>query len=167
MLKAAAFPATVALAVLEHAERVDGTGYPRKLTGDKISLYGKIIAVATAYNGAVSRRPYKQERDGHSGIMDLLKDIGKHFDERILRALVYTLSIYPIGTYVELTNGAKGVVVRTNINDPKYPAIKLLLNEKGNLYAETPVLQTKEGDSVQIARSLSPEMVRELEERLG
>jgi HD-GYP domain-containing protein (c-di-GMP phosphodiesterase class II) len=167
ILKAAAFPATVALAVLEHAERVDGTGYPRKLTGDKISLYGKIIAVATAYNGAVSRRPYKQERDGHSGIMDLLKDIGKHFDERILRALVYTLSIYPIGTYVELTNGAKGVVVRTNINDPKYPAIKLLLNEKGNLYAETPVLQTKEGDSVQIARSLSPEMVRELEERLG
>ncbi|WP_319476546.1 HD domain-containing phosphohydrolase [Marispirochaeta aestuarii] len=167
ILKAAAFPATVALAVLEHAEHVDGTGYPRKLTSDKISLYGKIVAVATAYNGAVSRRPYKKERDGHSGIMDLLKDIGKHFDERILRALVYTLSIYPIGTYVELTNGAKGVVVRTNINDPKYPAIKLLLNEKGNLYAEAPILQTKEGDPIQIARSLPPDAVRELEERLG
>jgi HD-GYP domain-containing protein (c-di-GMP phosphodiesterase class II) len=167
ILKAASFPLAVALAVLEHAEHVDGTGYPRKLTGDKISLYGKIVAVACAYNGAVSRRPYKRERDGHSGIMDLLKDIGKQFDERILRALVYTLSIYPIGTYVELSNGAKGVVVRTNIKDPKYPAIKLLINEKGNLYAEAPILQTKEGDPIQIVRSLPPESVAEIEGRIG
>ena len=57
--------------------------------------------------------------------------------------------------------------MRTNINDPKYPAIKLLLNEKGTLYAEAPVLQTKEGDPIQIARSLPPDAVRELEERLG
>ena len=71
ILKAASFPTTVALAILEHAEHVDGTGYPRKLLGDKISLFGKIVAVASAYNGAISRRPYKQERDGHTGIMDL------------------------------------------------------------------------------------------------
>lgn len=167
ILKAAGFPLPVALAVLEHAEHVDGTGYPRKLTGDKISLYGKIVAVASAYNGAISRRPYKKERDGHTGIMDLLKDIGKHFDERILKALVYTLSIYPIGTYVELSNGAKGVVIRTNIKDPKYPAIKLLVNESGSLYGESPVLQTKEGDSVQISRSLALQEVEELEERIG
>ncbi len=167
ILKAASFPATVCLAVLEHAEHVDGSGYPRKLMGDKISLFGKIVGVATAYNGAVSRRPYKQERDGHTGIMDLLKDIGKQFDERILRALVYTLSIYPIGTYVELSNGAKGVVVRTDIRDPKYPAVRLLVNEQDNLYAEAPILQTKEGDEIQITRSLPPAAVRELETRLG
>ena len=53
-LKAAEFPLpVVALAVLEHRENVDGSGYPRGITGDKISLYGKLISVASSYCAAV------------------------------------------------------------------------------------------------------------------
>ena len=59
------------------------------------------------------------------------------------------------------------MVVRTDIRDPKYPAIRLLINESDNLYAEAPILQTKEGDEIQISRSLPPEAVREMESRLG
>ena len=103
------YPLPVCLAVLEHQERIDGSGYPRHISGDKISLYGKIIAVASSYTAAVSKRPFKTELDGHSGLMDLLKDIGKRYDDRILRSLVFTLSIYPLGTYVALSNGTQEI----------------------------------------------------------
>jgi HD-GYP domain-containing protein (c-di-GMP phosphodiesterase class II) len=114
------YPLPVCLAVLEHQERMDGSGYPRHITGEKISLYGRIIAVAASYTAAVSKRPFKSGLDGHSGIMDLLKDIGKRYDDRILRSLVFTLSIFPPGTFIALSNGAQGVVVKTNPENPKY-----------------------------------------------
>ena len=167
VLRTYSFPMPVCLAVLEHAEKVDGSGYPRKLTGDKISLYGKIVSVACAYNGAVSKRPWKNEIDGHTGIMDMLKEIGRHYDERILRALVYTLSIYPLGTYVELSNNAMGVVVRNDSENPKYPTIRLLVNEKGIPFAETPLLQTKEGDEITIVKALTKSEVEKLKAVIG
>lgn len=161
------FPLPITLAVLEHQERIDGSGYPRHITGDKISLYGKIIAVASSYTAAVSKRPFKTGLDGHSGIMDLLKDIGKRYDDKILKALVYTLSIYPIGTYVALSNGTQGIVMKTNPENPKFPIVKLLINEKGSVYPEKPILHTNEGDVVQITRPLGPLEIGILKQKLG
>ncbi len=163
-LKAAGFSMPICLAVLEHHERIDGSGYPRNLTGDKLSLYGKIIAVASSYVAAVSDRPFREARDGHSGVMDLLRDMGRMYDEKVLRALVFTLSIYPIGTYVELVSGSKGVVIRTNPESPKLPIVKLLTNPKGEPYLERPVVQTEETGDLQVSRPLSVEESRQLRE---
>jgi HD-GYP domain-containing protein (c-di-GMP phosphodiesterase class II) len=161
-LKSAGFPMPICLAVLEHHERVDGSGYPRNLQGEKISLYGKILAVASSYVAAVSARPFREARDGHSGIMDLLRDMGRMYDEKVLRALVFTLSIYPIGTYVELANGSRGVVVKTTPESPKLPVVKLLVNQTGEPYLERPVLQTEENGELSVGRPLTTEEVRQL-----
>lgn len=157
ILKGASFPIPVCQAVLEHNERLDGSGSPRGITGDKISLYGKILAVASSYNAATSKRPYKASIDGHSGLMDLIKDAGKRYDEKVLASLVYTLSLYPIGTQVFMSNGALGVVVKSNPKNPKYPVVKLLIDENGNAYGNQPVVQTRDGDEVFISRSLNRE----------
>ena len=75
ILKGISAPENVALAALEHHERVDGTGYPRGLSGDKITEYAKIIAVACSYDAMISARPFKSESlDGHSSIRDLLQN---------------------------------------------------------------------------------------------
>ncbi|MEW5817676.1 MAG: HD domain-containing phosphohydrolase, partial [Spirochaetota bacterium] len=100
ILKDLSFPMTVTRAVLEHHERIDGSGYPRGLTGDKIAFYAKILAAACSYVAIVSDRPHREAADGHTGMMELLKNTGKHYDEQIIRLLVYCLSIYPIGTFV-------------------------------------------------------------------
>lgn len=163
-LKAAGFAMPICVAVLEHHERIDGSGYPRNLKGDKLSLYGKILAVASSYVAAVSDRPFREARDRHSGIMDLLRDMGKLYDEKILRALVFTLSIYPIGTYVELVSGSKGVVVRTNPETPKLPIVKLLTNPKGEPFLERPIVQTEEIGDLQVNRPLTAEETKQLRE---
>jgi len=162
ILKSVEFPVSVALAVLEHRENIDGTGYPRGLTGDKTSLYGKLISVASAYCAAVSKRPFRDNMDGHSGMLELIKDKGKKYDEKILRVLLLTLTVYPIGTYVSLTDGSVGIVNQTNSAEPKFPVLKMIFDSNMSYYSESPLLSTSEGDEVQIERALNKNEVEEL-----
>ncbi|MDR1863497.1 MAG: HD-GYP domain-containing protein [Treponema sp.] len=125
LLKSFDFPLTVNLAALEHHERENGSGYPQKLTGYKISLYAKIIAVACSYEALSSQRPHKEAKDGYTGMLELLKNEGKQYDDTVVRALVFSLSIYPIGLYVLLSSGKKGQVVDVNPENPRYPIVQV------------------------------------------
>ncbi|MDR0685578.1 MAG: HD-GYP domain-containing protein [Spirochaetaceae bacterium] len=126
MLKSFNFPMAINTAALEHHERENGSGYPHKLSGDKIGLYGKIIAVACSYEAITAKRPHKDARGGYEGITDLLRNEGKGYDDSIIRALVFSLSIYPIGQFVLLSNGAKAQVVDVNPDDPRFPIVQVL-----------------------------------------
>jgi hypothetical protein len=59
-------------------------------------------------------------------MLDLLKNVGKQYDDTVVRALVYSLSIYPIGLYVLLSNGKKAQVVDVNPENPRCPVVHLL-----------------------------------------
>ncbi|MCL2209295.1 MAG: HD-GYP domain-containing protein [Treponema sp.] len=115
----------VSSAVLEHHERENGSGYPRKLKGDNISLYGKIIAVSCSYEALCAKRSYKKMKDQHSGIVELLKNEGNQYDIKIVRALVAALSIFPIGTPVLLSNGKQGRVYDINPVNNHYPIVQV------------------------------------------
>ncbi|MDR2053312.1 MAG: HD-GYP domain-containing protein [Treponema sp.] len=136
MLKSLNFPQNIRLAVLEHHERENGSGYPRRLAGSKISFYAKIIAVACSFEAITSARPYKDARDGHSGIVDLLKNEGGRYDQTAIRALICSLSIYPIGSYVFLSDGRKAQVVDVNPDEPRYPVVRIL-RESGDAPIKT------------------------------
>jgi len=166
VLRAASFPAVVCQAVLEQNERLDGSGFPRRLSGEKISLYGRILGVASSYNAATSKRPYKSAIDGHSGLMDLIRNAGKRYDEKVIAALLYILSLYPIGSYIVMSNGALGTVVQSNQEDPKHPVVKLLVDENGTPYPNPPVVHTRDGDEIVIARPMSSEELVKLKKLL-
>jgi len=125
LLKAYNFPLAVTLGTLEHHERENGSGYPRKLSGDRISLYAKIIAVACSYEALSAQRPHKEAKDGYTGMLELLKNEGKQYDDTVVRALVFSLSVYPIGLYVLLSSGRKGQVVDVNPENPRFPIVQI------------------------------------------
>ena len=58
-------------------------------------------------------------------MLELLKNEGKQYDDTIVRALVYSLSIYPIGLYVLLSSGRKGQVVDINPENPRFPIVQV------------------------------------------
>ncbi|MDR0487237.1 MAG: HD-GYP domain-containing protein, partial [Treponema sp.] len=125
ILKSMDYPLPICLAALEHHERENGSGYPRRLSGDKISMYSKIIAVTCSYEALSSKRPHKEAKDGYTGMLELLRNEGKSYDDTVVRALVLSLSIYPIGLYVLLSNGKKGQVVDINPENPRYPIVQI------------------------------------------
>jgi len=157
MLKASDFPLAVNLAALEHHERENGSGYPRSLSGERISQYAKIIAVACSFEALSAERPHKEAKDGYTGMLELLKNQGKQYDDNIVRALVFSLSIYPIGMYVLLSNGRRGQVVDVNPENPRYPIVQVFGDI--NPDSKNKVLLTSQ-DELSIVRPLTKEELR-------
>jgi HD-GYP domain-containing protein (c-di-GMP phosphodiesterase class II) len=160
----------VALAAIEHHERMDGSGYPRSLPGEKITEYARIIAVACSYDAIVSRRPFRASSlDGHSAIKDLLQKNRKQYDDRVLKALVYTLSVYPVGTVVLLSNQGKGIVIKTDPEKPRCPVVKVMIDPEGKKLVDSPFIQTSdgaEGKGIVIQRVLSGDEAQEVRNAL-
>lgn len=71
---------------LQHHERPDGKGYPQSLTGDEISLEGKIVAVADVYDALTSRRSYKDAWQEEDAYQEILKGRGTQFDSKVVDA---------------------------------------------------------------------------------
>ena len=151
------FPLPIKVGVLEHHERENGQGYPRHLTGEKISAFGKILSVACSYEAITSPRHYKEARSLYEATIELLTNKNKQYDDIVIRALVAAVSLFPIGTYVYLSNGKIGQVTESNPNDPRLPFVEIVgeKNEAGN-----PKTIITDNDKNKIVRVLNKEELK-------
>ena len=67
----------------QHHEKWNGTGYPRGLKGEEISLQGRILAIADVYDALVSDRPYKKAFTHEKAVEIIMHDAGEQFDPKI------------------------------------------------------------------------------------
>jgi HD-GYP domain-containing protein (c-di-GMP phosphodiesterase class II) len=72
--------------VAAHHEKWDGSGYPRRLSGNEIPLAARIFAVADVFDALSSKRPYKEPMDFETTMSILEADTGSHFDGRVMAA---------------------------------------------------------------------------------
>ena len=73
---------------VNHHEKWNGTGYPRKLKGEEIPLEGRLMAVADVYDALVSERPYKKPFTHEQAVEIIKKDSGAHFDPKIVEVFL-------------------------------------------------------------------------------
>lgn len=100
-----------------HHEKVDGSGYPRKLNSAGISDLAKIIAIVDAYDAMTADRCYSEAIPSTEALKIIFKDRGTHFDDRLALEFIKSVGLYPPGTLVELVNGLVAIVFETN---PKF-----------------------------------------------
>lgn len=86
MLKDADLPYPIADIVLQHHERLDGSGYPHGLKADKILIEAKILAVADAVEAISSHRPYRPAKGIKTALEEIEQNKGKLFDEKAVEA---------------------------------------------------------------------------------
>lgn len=79
--------ASASRAVGEHHERWDGSGYPRGISGDVISLAGRIVAVADVYDALCSSRSYKAAWSQDDALAEIRRGASTHFDPAVVAAL--------------------------------------------------------------------------------
>ncbi len=144
LLKGFSLSDSISLTAWEHHERLSGSGYPRGLAGDKITLYSRIVAVADSYEAITSKRLYKQPQEGHAGLLELLKGRKTLYEESVVKALIYCLSLFPLGSLVLLSDAAIGRVIRTSTRSPRAPIVQILIDKEGNRLDELAVVQTAE-----------------------
>lgn len=113
-------------AVLLHHENVDGSGYPRGLTGDELTLITKIIHVADIYDALVTDRAYKEGYSPYEAIEYLMGGSGILVDSEVVKYFVRVIPLHPKGSEVVLSNGEIGIIVDNSGVHNLRPVVRLL-----------------------------------------
>lgn len=116
--------------VLEHHERVDGSGYPRGITLENISRFAWILSIVDTYDAMTSDRPFRTALTPNQAIKQIysMKDVAFH--PRYLEHFIKCVGIYPVGCFVKLSDGRFGVVMSLNNSTPLKPSIKIVFDSK-------------------------------------
>ncbi|WP_110253155.1 HD-GYP domain-containing protein [Undibacterium pigrum] len=136
MLKEAKGVSAAALDVcLHHHEKIDGSGYPRRLKGDEISLFARMGAVCDVYDAITSDRPYKQGWCPAESLRKMAEWSSGHFDEKVFQAFVKSIGIFPVGTLVKLESGRLAVVVEQQVGKSLLlPKVRVFFSVKAMAY---------------------------------
>ena len=84
ILKSIEFPWPVAEIIQQHHERFDGSGYPKKIKGDKIIIEARIICVADVLETMASYRPYRPAKGLKQAIEEITQNRGKYYDPEVV-----------------------------------------------------------------------------------
>jgi len=142
---------------LHHHERYDGTGYPHKLAGEKISLLARMGAVCDVYDAVTSDRPYKAGWDPAHALSQMATWKG-HFDTVVFQSFVKSIGIYPTGSLVKLKSGRLAVVLEQNPTSLTKPRVKIFFSTKAGLPLERQIVDLASPGTVdQIESRENPE----------
>ena len=143
---------------LHHHEKTDGSGYPKGLKGDEISLFAKMGAVCDVYDAITSNRPYKSGWDPAESLRKMAEWANGHFDPKVFQAFVKTMGIYPVGSLVRLTSGRIGVVMEQTGKSLTTPSVKVFFSTKSNMRIMPQVVDLSRPESTEkIAGREDPE----------
>ena len=119
---------------LHHHERVDGKGYPDKLSGDALSLAARMGAVCDVYDAITSNRCYKVGWAPAEALRKMAEWQDGHFDKSVFHAFVKAVGIYPVGTLVKLKSGRLAVVIDQSKQSLLKPIVKVFFSSSSNTY---------------------------------
>lgn len=148
----------VAMLVLEHHERWDGKGYPNGLDKDSIEIGARIIAVVDAFVAMTAHKAYRNALLGYDAMKTLLADKGRRFDYEVIKAMIQSIGVYPIGSIVLMNDTSIVRVVGIAPEAPLRPLIRVLIDETGHLYPNNKgkLIDLKEHTNTFIVKAVDP-----------
>lgn len=121
----------IKMAVLQHHEKTNGSGYPMQVTGEKICQFAKILSVVDIFDALVTERPYKKPFTPRAAV-EMIMAMTSELDIGVMQSFLDSIILYPVGTDVELSNGETARVVENVANAALRP--KVLGLSSGKVY---------------------------------
>lgn len=141
-----------------HHERYGGGGYALGLRGDSIGAFGMIGGIADCYDAITSDRVYHKGMTSYDALSKLYHWRATAFHPGLVEQFIQCMGVYPIGSLVELSTGAIGVVVTVNRERRLKPRVRLVLNADKEPYENARIIDlmdSKEGALAEI-KSILP-----------
>jgi HD-GYP domain-containing protein (c-di-GMP phosphodiesterase class II) len=119
---------------LHHHERMDGSGYPDKLPGDRISTMAQMAAIVDVYDAITADRCYHKGLPAAEALRKIFEWSKFHFNPQQVQSFMRCVGIYPVGTLVLLESGRLGVVVEPHETNLLSPKVNVFFSTKSNTY---------------------------------
>jgi putative nucleotidyltransferase with HDIG domain len=121
--------------VVEHHECSNGSGFPRKLTGNSPSVLAQLVGLVDVYDGMVSRHGGRPAMLPHHAIQQLFRlgDTGQ-YPRELIQSVIGSLGVYPIGSLVQMNTGEQAVIVGMSPMQRLKPVVKVITGPKGGSY---------------------------------
>ena len=132
------------LAALHH-ERLDGSGYPRRLKGKEIGLIGSIAAIVDTFDALTARRPYAAPISPSVALKKLYRARGTLFDTYLVEQFIRCIGIFPLGSMVELNGGEVGIVIAQNRAKRLQPRVMVVQDAAGDPVSPQKLIDVSRG----------------------
>lgn len=129
--------------VYTHHERYDGSGYPQRLVGEAIPLYGRMVAITDFYEAVTSDYADKEKLTPGMAMTELFSMRGVNFDGKLVEDFIKCIGIFPIGCTVLLSTGEVGIVISQNRKFRLDPTLMLIVDKEGMFYPEPRIIDVK------------------------
>lgn len=140
--------------IQEHHEFCDGSGYPRKLTKERIDQLSRIVCITNQYDNLCNPLNLDTALTPHEALSRMFSQQRGRYDEIALKAFIRCLGVYPPGCIVQLSNEMIGLVLGVNPNKPLRPT--LIVHDPDIPREEAIILDLEEETELNISKSLRP-----------
>ncbi len=122
-----AVPPIVRLAAVQHQERENGSGYPRGIHRGAICDYARVLAVADAFAATTEPRHYRQRKMPYLAVEEMVRGAAAlMFWTPAVRAMVQAAGLFPVGSYIKLSDGRNAHVIAANPRHTGRPTVQPL-----------------------------------------
>jgi len=113
------------LSALQHHERIDGSGYPMKVKGEKIHPFAKIVAIADMYHAMTSNRNYRKAESPYLVLEELHAGSFGKLEPLYVQTFIERMTQFHVGVFVRLNNEKIGEIVFSDRNNPTRPMVSI------------------------------------------
>ena len=150
------------LSITQSNERYDGSG-PEGLEGHDIAWIARLVSLLSMFEALIHFRPYRQRLLPRDAIREIVKNHKKEFDPEMLKALIESISLYPVGTFVQLNTGEIGQVKSVHVKFPLRPIVYINMDKYGHGITQREI-DLKKQPNLMIQKCMYEESIQELTE---
>lgn len=119
----------------DHHERLNGSGYPNRLSGEQCTVFAQLVGMVDMYDAMASGRDGRPPLLPSQAVRQLYQlGQGGLFDRALVERMIQCLGVYPFGSLVELNTGERAVVYSVNPEERLKPSVKLITDANGRAY---------------------------------
>ncbi|HZR01767.1 MAG TPA: HD domain-containing phosphohydrolase, partial [Burkholderiales bacterium] len=117
--------------VAQHHERLNGSGYPKRLRGTQIETFGRMAGIVDCFAAMTSLRPYADPLSAYDAMRLLQKWADTYFNAGLIQQFIQAIGIFPVGTLVELSTGEAAVIIEQHRAHRLKPKVLVITDTNG------------------------------------